>query len=157
MIQFHYGGDGIDPTKIETQGLSICKLANQDIEDQFGMKQVDWSKVLKHGTIRDADAELITEYVNNLLFDQRCRWRKSFRRRFATPMWSSSPHMSTISSLTNDEGGGSLSEEVAAFRQCLRTCQFQAVSSHMFILLCDCPKLGQWIQLRGRIAVILQS
>ncbi len=32
--------------------------------------------------------------------------------------------MSTISSLTNDEGGGSLSEEVDAFRQCLRTCQF---------------------------------
>ncbi len=68
MNQFHYGGDGIDPTKIETQSLPIGELANQYIEDQFGMKQVDWSTVLKDGTIRDVDAELITEYVTDLLF-----------------------------------------------------------------------------------------
>ena len=81
VIQFHYGEDGIDPTKIETQSLPIGKLSKQDIEDQFGMKQVDWSTVLKDGTIRDADAELITEYVNDLLFDQRMMVEEVFQKK----------------------------------------------------------------------------
>jgi DNA-directed RNA polymerase II subunit RPB1 len=71
IVQFHYGEDGTNPTKIETQGFPIGKLSEDDIRNQFGMVGVDWSTVLKDGIIRDNDAELITEYVNELLFDQR--------------------------------------------------------------------------------------
>jgi DNA-directed RNA polymerase II subunit RPB1 len=71
IIQYHYGEDGVNPTKIETQSLPIGKLSEEEIRTQFGMNGVDWSTVLKDGVIRDNDAELITEYVNDLLFDRR--------------------------------------------------------------------------------------
>ena len=71
IVQYHYGEDGINPTKIETQSLPIGKLSQEEIKTQFGMVGVDWATVLKDGVIRDNDAELVTEYVNDLLFDQR--------------------------------------------------------------------------------------
>jgi len=81
IIQYHYGEDGINATKIETQSLSIGKLSQQEIREQFGMQQVDWSTVLKEGVIRDNDAELITEYVNDLLFDQRMMVEGVFQKK----------------------------------------------------------------------------
>lgn len=71
IVQYHYGEDGVNPTKIETQSLPIGKLSQEEIKTQFGMTGVDWTSVLKEGVIRDNDAELITEYVNDMLFDQR--------------------------------------------------------------------------------------
>jgi DNA-directed RNA polymerase II subunit RPB1 len=71
IVQYHYGEDGINPTKIETQSLPIGKLSHEEIRTQFGMTGVDWATVLKDGVIRDNDSELVTEYVNSLLFDQR--------------------------------------------------------------------------------------
>ena len=71
IIQYHYGEDGTNPTKIETQALPIGKLSQEEIRTQFGMVGVDWSVVLKDGIVRDSDTDAITEYVNSLLFDQR--------------------------------------------------------------------------------------
>ncbi len=71
IIQFHYGEDGVNATKIETQSLSLGKLSQDEIRNQFGMRDVDWSTVLKDGIIRENEAELITEYTNDILFDQR--------------------------------------------------------------------------------------
>jgi DNA-directed RNA polymerase II subunit RPB1 len=71
IIQYHYGEDGTNPTKIETQALPIGKLSQEEIRTQFGMVGVDWSVVLKDGVVRDNDTELVADYVNTLLFDQR--------------------------------------------------------------------------------------
>lgn len=71
IVQYHYGEDGINATKIETQSLPIGKLSQEDIRTQFGMTTVDWATVLKDGVTRDNDTELLAEYVNELLFDQR--------------------------------------------------------------------------------------
>ena len=71
IIQYHYGEDGINPTKIETQALPIGKLSQEEIRTQFGMVGVDWSVVLKDGIVRDNDTDLVAEYVNTILFDQR--------------------------------------------------------------------------------------
>jgi DNA-directed RNA polymerase II subunit RPB1 len=71
IVQFHYGEDGINATKIETQSLPIGKLSQEEIRTQFGMVGVDWATVLKDGIVRENDSELITEYVEDLLFDQR--------------------------------------------------------------------------------------
>lgn len=71
IVQYHYGEDGVNPTKIETQSLPIGKLSQEEIRTQFGMSGVDWSTVLKDGIVRDNDADLVAEYVNDLLFDQR--------------------------------------------------------------------------------------
>jgi DNA-directed RNA polymerase II subunit RPB1 len=71
IVQFHYGEDGINATKIETQSLPIGNLSQEEIRTQFGMTGVDWATVLKDGVVRDNDTELIAEYVEDLLFDQR--------------------------------------------------------------------------------------
>jgi DNA-directed RNA polymerase beta' subunit len=71
IIQFHYGEDGVNPVKIESQGLPLGNMSQEEIRTQFGMTGVDWSTVLKDGVTRDSDAELITEFTNQVLFDQR--------------------------------------------------------------------------------------
>jgi DNA-directed RNA polymerase subunit A" len=70
IVQFHYGEDGTNPTKIETQSLPIGKLSEEEIRTQYGMEGVDWSTILNDG-IRENDAEAITSYVNDLIFDRR--------------------------------------------------------------------------------------
>ena len=37
IIQFHYGEDGCNSTKIETQGIGLAKLSEQDIMTQYSM------------------------------------------------------------------------------------------------------------------------
>ena len=71
IVQYHYGEDGINPTKIETQALPIGQLSEQEIRTQFGMEGIDWSTVLKDGIIRESDSEVIAEYVTMLMYDQR--------------------------------------------------------------------------------------
>ena len=71
IIQFHYGEDGINPTKIESQSLPLLNLSVEDIRTQFGMQGVDWGNILKDGTVRSNDEEIITEYVQEIIFDQR--------------------------------------------------------------------------------------
>jgi DNA-directed RNA polymerase beta' subunit len=80
IIQYHYGEDGINPTKIETQSLPIGKLSQEEIRTQFGMTEVDWSTVLKDGVERN-DSLLITEYVQEIIFDQRMMVEGVFQKK----------------------------------------------------------------------------
>jgi DNA-directed RNA polymerase beta' subunit len=81
IIQFHYGEDGINPTKIETQSLPIGKLSREEIETEFKMTQVDWSTVLVDGLVRDNDEELLTEFANEVIFDQRMMVEGVFQKK----------------------------------------------------------------------------
>ena len=81
IIQYHYGEDGINPTKIETQSLSLGKLSQQDIITQFGLKDIDWSTILKDGTVRENDEEMITKFVQDVLSDQRMLVEEVFQKK----------------------------------------------------------------------------
>lgn len=81
VIQFHYGEDGVNPVKIESQSLPLGSMSQEEIRTQFGMAAVDWSTVLKDGVTRDSDAELITEFVNQVLFDQRMLVEGVFQKK----------------------------------------------------------------------------
>jgi len=70
IIQFHYGEDGINPVKIEIQSYPIGKLSHEAIQTEFGMRNVDWSTILNDGVVRDNDAGLLAEYVEELIHDQ---------------------------------------------------------------------------------------
>jgi DNA-directed RNA polymerase beta' subunit len=70
IIQFHYGEDGINPTKIENQSYPIGKLSHEAIRTEFSMKNVDWSTILKDGVVRENESGLLAEYVEELLHDQ---------------------------------------------------------------------------------------
>jgi DNA-directed RNA polymerase beta' subunit len=70
IIQFHYGEDGINPTKIEIQSYPIGQLSHEAIQTEFGMRNIDWSTVLKDGVVRENDSGLLTEYVDEMIHDQ---------------------------------------------------------------------------------------
>jgi DNA-directed RNA polymerase II subunit RPB1 len=71
IVQYHYGEDGVNATKIENQGLPIGEISQEDIRTQFGMVGVDWTTILKDGVVRDNDIEVVAGYVDELIFDQR--------------------------------------------------------------------------------------
>jgi DNA-directed RNA polymerase II subunit RPB1 len=74
VVQFYYGEDGIMATKLESQSLPLdTKLSREDIKQQFGLKNVDWSTVLKGTIVREQEEEgvLVEAFVEQVLEDQR--------------------------------------------------------------------------------------
>ena len=72
VVQFYYGEDGIMATKLENQQLPLSnKMSREDIKRQFGLVEVDWSSVLQSGILREDEGELLTNFVDDVLEDQR--------------------------------------------------------------------------------------
>jgi DNA-directed RNA polymerase beta' subunit len=71
IAQFHYGEDGINSTKIESQSLDMAKLTDADILRDFGLEGVDLAAVLADGTDRGDDAELLKDFVKSVKQDQK--------------------------------------------------------------------------------------
>jgi DNA-directed RNA polymerase II subunit RPB1 len=46
VLQLHYGEDGINSTKIETQGLGLSKMTDSDILTQYSANGVSWEGIL---------------------------------------------------------------------------------------------------------------
>ena len=81
IIQFHYGEDGINPVKIEIQSYPIGNLSQEDIRREFGMEEVDWSTGLQDGIIKENDAALITEFKEQVEYDQRMMVEGVFQKK----------------------------------------------------------------------------
>ena len=72
VVQFYYGEDGIMATKLESQSLPLeTEMSRQDIRNQFGLKDVDWSTVLDGKVARQDETELLTVFVEQVIEDQR--------------------------------------------------------------------------------------
>ena len=73
VVQFYYGEDGIMATKLESQALPLDSksITQQQIRDQFGMTEVDWSAVLNDGISRPDETELLDKFITDVLEDQR--------------------------------------------------------------------------------------
>ena len=68
IVQFHYGEDGISCTKVETQGLPIHMMSNDDIRKLIGLQDVKWDEVLSES--RSENAELLNSFVDQVLADR---------------------------------------------------------------------------------------
>ena len=80
VVQFYYGEDGIMATKLEGQSLPLEKMSHGDIENTFGLKTVDWSKVLPQGTTLDPDTvNQANLFVQEVISDQRMLVEDVFR------------------------------------------------------------------------------
>jgi DNA-directed RNA polymerase beta' subunit/intein/homing endonuclease len=84
VVQFYYGEDGIMATKLENQILPLdakdSKLSREDIKQQFGLKDVDWSTVLKEGGREDDNADgLLDAFVEDVLEDQKILIEQMFQ------------------------------------------------------------------------------
>jgi DNA-directed RNA polymerase II subunit RPB1 len=71
IAQFHYGEDGINSTKIESQTLEFSKLSRDDIKRDFGLEGVDLSAALAEGVSRGDDAALLKAYIEQVRADQK--------------------------------------------------------------------------------------
>ena len=73
VVQFYYGEDGIMATKLESQALPLDSksITQQQIRNQFGMTEVDWSAVLNDGISRPDETELLDKFITDVLEDQR--------------------------------------------------------------------------------------
>ena len=71
IAQFHYGEDGINSTKIESQSLDLSKLSDADIRRDFGLEGADLSAVLAEGVDRGDDAQLLKAFADTVKADQK--------------------------------------------------------------------------------------
>ena len=68
IVQFHYGEDGLSSTKVETQGLPIHTMSDDDIRKLVGLRDVKWEEVLS--VPRAENAELVNAFVDQVLEDR---------------------------------------------------------------------------------------
>jgi DNA-directed RNA polymerase II subunit RPB1 len=88
IVQFHYGEDGLSSTKIETQGLPIADMKDDDIRTLIGMRDVNWETILS--VDRAEDAEKINRFAEEVIADRDMLvngvFRNSAAKSLAGPM-----------------------------------------------------------------------
>ena len=70
IVQFKYGEDGINATKIESASLGIGKLSDIEIRKEYGMEGADLASVFTEGTLRGEDAEALKAFAETVLADR---------------------------------------------------------------------------------------
>ena len=79
IIQFLYGEDGMDPTKIERQFINTLTLSNEEIHKKYQIKLTGWEEYIDSATLnnlldkenREYTLSLFDEYLNNLYVDKK--------------------------------------------------------------------------------------
>jgi DNA-directed RNA polymerase II subunit RPB1 len=71
IVQFHYGEDGINATKIESASLGIAKLSDAEIAKEYGLEGVDLAPFLSEGTLRGEDSTALAAYKEQVLADRK--------------------------------------------------------------------------------------
>ena len=71
IVQFHYGEDGTNATMLESQSLGLGKLSENDIKKEYGMIDLDISKVLDENVEMPNNEDILNEYVLEVLNDQK--------------------------------------------------------------------------------------
>jgi len=69
IVQFHYGEDGLSSTKVETQGLPIHTMSEDDIRKLISMRDAKWDEVLS--VPRVENAETVNDFVDQVLADRK--------------------------------------------------------------------------------------
>jgi len=71
IVQFHYGEDGTNATMLESQSLGLGKLSENDIKKEYGMIDLDISKILDENVEIPNNEAILNEYVLEVLNDQK--------------------------------------------------------------------------------------
>ena len=71
VVQFKYGEDGINATKIESVSLGIGKLSEADILKSYGMEGADTNGIFSEGTVRGDDSEVLKAFAQQVLEDRK--------------------------------------------------------------------------------------
>jgi DNA-directed RNA polymerase beta' subunit len=82
ILQFHYGEDGVNSTKIETQGLGLSKLTDQDILTQYSMNGLDLTGVFQEGLlVGPEETAALEEFSRTVLTDRKMLVEDVYRNK----------------------------------------------------------------------------
>ena len=70
IVQFKYGEDGINATKIESANLGLAKLSDAEIRRDYGLENADITGVFSEGTLRGEDGEALKAFAEQVLQDR---------------------------------------------------------------------------------------
>jgi DNA-directed RNA polymerase II subunit RPB1 len=87
IVQYHYGEDGVNATKIESANLDLAKLSDAEIRKTFGLEGADLTGVLAEGVARGEDAELLRLYAEAVLADRKMLVEGVQRSRQDAPLF----------------------------------------------------------------------
>ena len=71
IVQFKYGEDGVNATKIESASLGIGKLSTADIMREYGMQGLDTSALYQEGVLTGDDAATMDAFAAQILDDRK--------------------------------------------------------------------------------------
>ena len=71
IVQFKYGEDGINATKIESANLGLAKLSDAEIRNNYGMATTDMAGVMAADVMRGEDAAALTAFADQVLADRK--------------------------------------------------------------------------------------
>jgi len=70
IVQFKYGEDGINATKIESANLGLAKLSDAEIRRDYGLENADIAGVFSEGTMQGEDGEALKAFAEQVLQDR---------------------------------------------------------------------------------------
>ena len=70
VVQFRYGEDGVNATKIESASLGLAKLSDAEIRRDYGMEAADVGAVLAEGVLRGEDGGALAAFAEQVLADR---------------------------------------------------------------------------------------
>ena len=88
VLQFHYGEDGINSTKIETQGLGLSKMTDADILTQYSASGLSWEGILSQPLAVEETAAL-EEFSRQVLADRKMLVEQVYRNKDDTHTFAS--------------------------------------------------------------------
>jgi DNA-directed RNA polymerase beta' subunit len=71
IVQFRYGEDGVNSTKLEDCSIPLDGLSEQTIRQKFSLQGVDFATILRPDVSRGDDTEALEMYVNQVLADRK--------------------------------------------------------------------------------------
>jgi DNA-directed RNA polymerase beta' subunit len=89
ILQFQYGEDGINATKIESVSLGIGKLSEEEILKQYGMTGVDIAGILEAGSQRGEDSQALAEFATQVVADRKMLVEGIQRMKQDAPLFAS--------------------------------------------------------------------
>ena len=70
VVQFRYGEDGVNATKIESVSLGIGKLSDAEIRRNYGMEGANVDAVLSEGVVRGEDSGALASFAEQVIADR---------------------------------------------------------------------------------------
>jgi DNA-directed RNA polymerase beta' subunit len=89
ILQFQYGEDGINATKIESVNLGIGKLSEEEILKQYGMTGVDITGILEADAQRGEDSQALAEFAAQIVADRKMLVEGIQRMKQDAPLFAS--------------------------------------------------------------------